>query len=255
MEFKEFGIENEKTLMLLPGTCCNWETNFGTVVDELKSRYHLICVNYDGFDGTDAVFPDMITVTENIEQYIRDNHNGRIDGALGSSLGGSFVGQLIQRRNVHVDHGILGSSDLDQSGKLAARLQTRIMYPIIAGAATGDGRRQKTMRKVMTSFGMDEAMVQKFMDCFARFKPESILNEYYTDLITCLENDIYVPHTRVHIIYALKMGMKYGERYSRYFRDPDIRAFNMQHEEWLFGNKRWEEPVLRAIDEFMSMPV
>ena len=255
MDFKEFGVENEKTLMLLPGTCCNWETNFGTVVDELKNKYHLICVNYDGFDGSDIVFPDMISVTGKIEQYINENHSGRLDGALGSSLGGSFVGQLIQRRNVHIDHGILGSSDLDQCGVLAARLQTKIMYPIIASAATGNEHRQKLICRLMKSFGMDEDMVRKFMKCFASFDPESILNEYYTDLITCLEDDIHVPGTRVHIIYALKMGKKYADRYSRYFRDPDIRAFNMQHEEWLFGNKKWERPVLRAIDEFMSMGV
>ncbi|WP_155834926.1 hypothetical protein [Butyrivibrio sp. FCS006] len=34
-------------------------------------KYHLICVNYDGFDGSDDVFPDMITVTEKIEKYIK----------------------------------------------------------------------------------------------------------------------------------------------------------------------------------------
>ena len=116
MKFEEIGNMEGKTLMLLPGTCCDWQTNFGTVFDKLAEKYHLICVNYDGFDGNDEIFPDMITVTEKIERYIIENHNGRIDGALGSSLGSSFVGQLIQRRNIHMDHGIFGSPDLDQSG-------------------------------------------------------------------------------------------------------------------------------------------
>lgn len=31
MKFEEFGTENEKTMMLLPGTCCDWQTNFGNV--------------------------------------------------------------------------------------------------------------------------------------------------------------------------------------------------------------------------------
>lgn len=255
MTFTELGTENEKTLLLLPGTCCNWETNFGAVVNALAGKYHLICVNYDGFDGSDLIFPGMITVTGKIEQYILENHKGRVDGALGSSLGGSFVGQLIQRKNVHVDHGILGSSDLDQSGVFTAKLQTKIMGPIIAGAASGKPKKQKLMRRVISSFGMSDAVAEKFMQCFASFRPESILNEYYTDLITCLENDIDVPETRVHIIYALKMGKKYGKRYHRYFHNPDIREFDMQHEEWLFGNKAWETPVLQAIDEFMASEV
>ena len=95
MRFDEMGKKDGKILMLLPGTCMNYETNFSKVLDALKEKYHLICVNYDGFDGTDTEFKDMIDVTEKIENYIKDNYNGKIDGALGSSLGSSFVGQLI----------------------------------------------------------------------------------------------------------------------------------------------------------------
>jgi predicted esterase YcpF (UPF0227 family) len=47
--------------------------------------------------GSDTIFPDMITVTEKIEKYIQDNHGGRLDGAIGSSLGSTFAGQLIMR--------------------------------------------------------------------------------------------------------------------------------------------------------------
>ena len=108
MTFTEMGKLDGKTLMLLPGTACDWQTNFGAVLDRLGEKYHLICVNYDGFDGGDEIFPDMLTVTGKIERYIQARFDGRLDGALGSSLGGSFVGQLIQRKNVHIDHGILG---------------------------------------------------------------------------------------------------------------------------------------------------
>ena len=78
MQFDEMGNRFGKTLMLLPGTACDYQTNFGTVLDRLGEKYHLICVNYDGFDGSGAIFPDMITVTEKIERYIKDNYNGRI---------------------------------------------------------------------------------------------------------------------------------------------------------------------------------
>ena len=70
MQFVEMGNPSGKTLMLLPGTACDYQTNFAAVLDRLGEKYHLICVNYDGFDGSDAVFPDMITVTEKIEEYI-----------------------------------------------------------------------------------------------------------------------------------------------------------------------------------------
>ena len=51
------------------------------------------------------------------------------------------------------------------------------------------------------------------------------------------------------------MGEKYLKRYKKYFRDPDIREFDMQHEQWLFGGEEYAEPVLKAIDEFMEAKV
>ena len=51
------------------------------------------------------------------------------------------------------------------------------------------------------------------------------------------------------------MGKKYLKRYKKYFCDPDIREFDMQHEQWLFGGEKYTVPVLKAIDEFMEMPV
>ncbi len=79
MQFTEIGKMSGKTLMLLPGTCCDWQTNFETVIPTLSEKYYLICVNYDGFDGKDTIFSDMLTVTKKIEKYILDHHNGRVD--------------------------------------------------------------------------------------------------------------------------------------------------------------------------------
>jgi len=253
MEFVEMGNMSGKTLMLLPGTCCDWQMNFSTVIDRLSEKYHLICVNYDGFDGTGTVFPDMITVTEKIEKYIQENHGGRVDGALGSSLGSSFVGQLIMRENIHMDHGIFGSPDLDQSGVLSAKLKSALVTPLLTGFTKSEKKKQKAKKKFVELFEMDEKTAEMFLESFTRFSTESIKNEFYTDLITCLKDDIHVEGTTAHFIYANKMGEKYKKRYLKYFRDPDIREFNMQHEQWLFGGEQYCEPVLKAIDEFMGI--
>lgn len=255
MKFDEMGKEDAKTLMLLPGTCCDYQTNFYNVIDRLAAKYHLICVNYDGFDGGGEIFPDIITVTEKIERYIKEKHNGRLDGALGSSLGSTFVGQLILRKNVHIDHGIFGSPDLDQSGKFAAWLQSKLVVPLLTSFTKSEKKQRKTKEKLKSFFLMDDEAADRFMQCFSRFKPESIKNEYYTDLLTQLDKDIYVEHTKVHFIYANKMGEKYLKRYKKYFRNPDIREYDMQHEQWVFGAEKYAAPVLEAIDEFMNMPV
>ena len=74
MQFHEKGLKTGKVLFLLPGTACDYQTNFGSVLNRLGEKYHLVCVNYDGFDGSDRIFPDMITVTEKIENYIKENY-------------------------------------------------------------------------------------------------------------------------------------------------------------------------------------
>ncbi|MFQ9798546.1 MAG: alpha/beta fold hydrolase [Clostridia bacterium] len=129
MRFYSFGNEDNPVLFLLPGTCCHWKRNFGSVIPFLQQDFHVVCVSYDGFDETEpAVFPDMLTEAAKIEAYIQENFGGQIRAAYGCSMGGSFVGLLLQRGNIHIGHGILGSSDLDQSGGLSARLQARLDF-------------------------------------------------------------------------------------------------------------------------------
>ena len=91
----------------------------------------MAAVSYDGFDETeDTIFPDMITETKKIEEYIKNNFGGRIFAAYGCSLGGSFIGLLVQRKKIHIEHGFLGSSDLDQSSRFSAKLKTAMVVPM-----------------------------------------------------------------------------------------------------------------------------
>ena len=81
-----FGSQDAKTLLLLPGTCCHWKSNFGHVIPLLMQDYHVLCVSYDGFDETERTeFPTMLEETEKIEKYIREHCGGRIHGTLHTS--------------------------------------------------------------------------------------------------------------------------------------------------------------------------
>lgn len=258
MQFTEFGNQEGKTLLLLPGTACTWQLNFKNVVNELAEKYHLIAVNYDGFEGDpNVIFPDMLTVTEKIEDYILEKHGGRVDGAYGSSLGGSFVGLLIQRKRVHIEHGFLGSSDLDQGGKLTARLLTMLVGPMLSGACTSEKKRAKLKAKLQKKGAIgdgDKALpfANDFIESMKSLNPRTISRQFYSDYVTPLQDDIHADGTTVHIVYALQMGEKYGKRYRRHFRDSDIHAFDMKHEVWLYDD-RWKKPVLDMIDQCMEM--
>lgn len=258
MEFTEFGNKSGKTLMLLPGTVCKWQFNFKYVLDELAKRYHIIAVNYDGFEGDNkAIFTDMLTVTDKIEKYIQKNHGGVVDGVYGSSLGGSFVGLLVQRKQIKIEHAFIGSSDLDQGGKFKARLMTMLIGSMFSGACKSEKKRDKLkakLKKRALENGGDNSLefANDFIDNMENLNPKTITRQFYSDYVTPLEDGISADGTVVHVIYAKQMGEKYCERYHKHFKNPDICEFDTKHEAWLIDDV-WRQPVLECIYRYMEV--
>ena len=239
MKVYEFGKKSAPALLLLPGTCCHWKGNFGRVIPLLEKDFRVLCVSYDGFDETENTeFSTMLEETEKIEAYIKEHCSGHIHGAYGCSLGGSFVGLLAARQNIHMDYGILGSSDLDQSPVAAAKLQTALLLPLLYPfIRDGEFKSRILQKKLQKRMGQTEAYVQAFMDMLGGGRPyvtmESCKNQFYSDLITPLPDQFNVPGTEIHIFYALKMGKKYRLRYLRHFDHPVIHEQDLRHEELL----------------------
>ena len=74
MKVYEFGADTAPVILLLPGTCCHWKSNFGQVIPLLQRDFRVLCVSYDGFDETESTeFPTMLAETEKIEAYILKN--------------------------------------------------------------------------------------------------------------------------------------------------------------------------------------
>ena len=197
-----FGEKEKPVIFLFPGTCCHWKGNFGKVIEPL-------------------------------EEYFRV--------AYGCSLGGSFVGLLAARGNIHMEYGILGGSDLDQSGKFLAKLMTKLMmpvfYPFIANGEMKIPFMKKKMDKMLAE---DNGYIRAFMDMIktpdvdmSHITKRSVENQFYSDLITPLPDQIDPSGTQIHILYALNMGEKYRARYKKHFAGPILHELDLQHEELL----------------------
>ena len=132
MKIYSFGEETKPAILLLPGTCCHWKRNFGHVIPLLQEHLYVLCASYDGFDETeDSTFPNMLIETAKLESYIQKNLGGQLFAAYGCSLGGSFVGLMVQRKKIHIRHGILGSSDLDQGSSFGTWAMAKAMTPLL----------------------------------------------------------------------------------------------------------------------------
>lgn len=249
MKIYTFGDKTNPALMLLPGTWCHWRT-FSGIIPLLERDFYLLCVSYDGFDETEKTeFPTMLEETSKIENSIKRLCGGRIRGAYGCSLGGSFVGLLIVRNNIHIDFGIIGSSDLDQSSPLAAKLSSDLLVPKIYPLVR-DGRlkSESLQKKLDEKAAKSPDYVGAFLKIFSEPRPyvtlASCRNQYYSDLITPLPDKIDTPDSEIHVFYALKMGKKYRARYQKHFAHPIIHEFDLQHEELLIHYpQKWCEEV------------
>lgn len=239
MKIYTFGEKDAPVILLLPGTCCHWKSNFGHVIPLLQTDYRVLCVSYDGFDETEqSKFPTMLEETVKIEAYLKTHCNGHIRAAYGCSLGGSFVGLLAARKNIRMDYGILGSSDLDQASRLAARLQTALLIPLFYPLIRDGKWKSRLLQKRMETRAKEmPAYVHAFLEMFGGARPyvtkRSCKNQFYSDLITPLPDSIDVPGTEIHIFYAKKMGEKYRARYQQHFAHPIIHEQDLQHEEFL----------------------
>jgi len=255
MKFYEFGDKKNPVIFLLPGTCCHWKENFENQIPLLKEKFYVEVVSYDGFDETEkTIFTTMIDETVKIEAYIKEKYDGKIFAAYGCSLGGSFVSLLVGRKNIHIVHAIIGSSDMDQSSKSVAKIETYIAGKLFIPLVT-KGEIPSILKKFLNKLTPEEKVYsEKLIKGLTRdgqgcpfIRKRSIKNQFYSDLVTPVGEGIDVEGTTIHVFYAEKMGEKFEKRYLKHFKNPDIRRHNYLHEELFYCYpKKWYQEVLRV---------
>ena len=251
MKIYEFGDRTNPVLMLFPGTFCHWKSNFGHVTELLQKKFFTVCVSYDGFDETDDTeFKSVISQVEQAELYIEKNFGGKIHAAYGCSLGGSLVSLIVSRQRVKIRCAVIGSSDFDQSGKIAAAIKTslivQLLYPLIHNGRFQSRLLQNAWKRRMKDTGEYGRAFLSLLDGMSFVKKESMKNLFFSDLVTPVPENIDVPETEVHILYALEMGKKYLRRYQRHFLHPIIHEQALRHEELLVVYpKQWTDLIMK----------
>lgn len=257
MKFYESGNINNPVIFLIPGTCCHY-TLFNKVVPSLRERFYTVVVSFDGFDEHEKTeYISMEEETKKIENYIKEKFNNHISCIYGCSLGGSFASYLVQRNNIKVDHIILGSSDMDQSNVFIAKIKGKIIFPIMYKMIhTGtipsfmENKLNKMKINEPTRYNQTMEFLNSFMVPSLKdvVTEKSIYNQYVSDLVTKIDNNIDNKNTKVHVFYALGMGKKYRKRYLKHFKNPDIREQNLNHETFFFCYPdKWVKEVFDCV--------
>lgn len=190
--------------------------NFGHMIPLLQEHFYVLCASYDGFDETeDSTFPNMLIETAKLENYIQKNLGGQLFAAYGCSLGGSFVGLMVQRKNPYPARN--PRKLRSGSGQQLWNLGDGESYDASSWKNASQRKASSLGKKKMEEKAGAEyaqAMLQLFgcsaatqeLPSMAFVSNTSIFNQFFSDMVTPLEDDIYVSGTKIHCFYAVKMG-------------------------------------------------
>lgn len=137
MEVQEFGRENGRKIVLIPGNMMCWR-QFENVIPQIEKDYHIIAVSTDGYDGTgETTFTTAEASAEKLEGYIREHLDGAIDLVFGESFGCATAGMLFHQQKVRVNSMILSGPQYMKLGALTGlmaaiipKYQHRFLYKI-----------------------------------------------------------------------------------------------------------------------------
>lgn len=124
MQFHEYGNKGNKSILMLHGMLCDWR-KFRELLKPLEESYHIIYPAMTGcYDGS-GDFVSFADECDQIETYVQDHLDGKLDAVWGVSQGAAVLTELLARNRVQVDKAILDGVYLAHQGKLAAVLGLR----------------------------------------------------------------------------------------------------------------------------------
>ena len=206
MEAIEFGKENSRKIVLIPGNMMSWR-QFELVIPLLEKDFRVIAVSTDGYDGRgETVFTTAEASAEKLEAYIRDKLDGRIDLVFGESFGSATAGALFHRQRVRVDSLILSGPqylNLRIFNGFVTKVIPRNQYRLL-----GRIRGQKKLPPLLKLYTRadDEKLLRQFAAVPPNISPETLRNCARESLRLYEEIDRYEPDP------AAKVGIWYGAK-------------------------------------------
>lgn len=254
MEAYEFGKENERKIVLIPGNMMCWK-QFEPVVPILAKDFHVIAISTDGYDGT-TTFTTVESSAKKLAEYIKTNLGGHIHLVFGESFGCATAFHLFQDATVQVDAMIVSGPQYMSFGPLNGFLQSYIpknQFNLIKKVhAAQVTKKLPWMLKLFTRTD-DEKLLCQFRALAPNISLETLKNctaEAFR-LYGKLETQEPEPNAKVAIWYGGKEpNMKKAvEKITRAYPNAEDHPFTgLGHGEIMTHPERIAEEILRFLD-------
>ena len=194
MQFHEYGAQGKKTLLVMHGMICDWR-KFREIFMPLEQDFRVIYPAMDGcYDGAPD-FRSFADTCGEIEQYIREQHGGRLDAVVGVSQGATLMAILASRSGIVIEKAILDGVYVAHQGKLCALLALRAFLKM----QKNGGKPSKAFLKALPLMGLDEGDLDEFKLMYWNASHDSMkanLIENYTYRIPI---DFQIDHTKIYL--------------------------------------------------------
>ena len=206
MLLQEFGKENTRKIVLIPGNMMSWR-QFERVIPLLEKDFHVIAVSTDGYDGTGkTTFTTSEASAEKLEAYIQNELSGQVDLVFGESFGCATAGTLFHRKKVQADSLILSGPQYMSLGVFngfVTRVIPHNQYRLLGKLQ--EKKKLPFLLKLYTRTA-DNNLLQQFAAIPPRISPETLKNCARESLRLYEEIDRYEPDP------AAKVGIWYGAK-------------------------------------------
>lgn len=157
MQFHPFGDKNNKCILALHGMLCDWR-KFRDLLKPLEESYYVIYPAMTGcYDGS-GDFVSFADECAQIEAYVLENIDGKLDAVWGVSQGATVLTGLLARNRIKVKMAILDGVYLAHQGKTAAALGLKGFLKM----QKNGGQPSKAMQMVSKLMGLGKEDLAEF---------------------------------------------------------------------------------------------
>ena len=229
MEAVEFGKENKRKIILIPGNMMSWR-QFDNLIPLLEPDFHVTAVSTDGLDGTGKnTFTTAEASAEKLEKYIRSHLEGKVDLVFGESFGCATAGALFHRKKVQIFSMILSGPQYLNLGIFNSFVTILIPHNQYRLCSRISNRKKLPLLLKLYTRTNDEALLKQFAAVPDNISLETLQNCAKESLRLYDEIDRYDPEpdAKAAVWYGAKVpNMKKAvQNLKRTFPGLEIHAF------------------------------
>ncbi len=184
MIYKEYGTDQNNTILLLHGGGLSW-WNYRETAEILQGEYHIILPILDGHAGSDRPFTTIEDNAEELIQFIDEKLSGSVLLIGGLSLGGQVLLEMLSKRKNLCSYALVES---------AAVIPSKLTNTLIAPA-----------------FGCSYGLIKNRSFSGLQFKSlhikQDLFEDYYRDTCQIKKQDM-IAFLKANTSYALNDSIK-----------------------------------------------